>query len=165
MQRLVDQDGLPGYHLNSMASLSKQSDSVPKQTCLVEKVEDFAGKAPGYNSQSNEIRAKHRRKEGESSVGHCFHINGQKAYTNKAFHYNHCKYSSQISQREEFLESKFSKSASKSNDFPDTKDVLMPRRPVKVFIPSLSAENLGFCSTDHLNTFLSLYFFPHEMHP
>ncbi|XP_038988750.1 uncharacterized protein LOC103701640 [Phoenix dactylifera] len=131
MQRFLDQDGLPGYQLNSRALLTKQSDSVAKQTCLVEKVEDFAGKASDYNSHSNGRCAKYGTKEDESSCGHRFDINGQKAYTNKAFPYNHYYYSSQVSQGEEFLESKFSKSACKSNDFLDTEDVLMPRRPVK----------------------------------
>ena len=94
MQRFLGQDGLPGYQLNSRASPSKQSDCLPKQTCLVEKVEHFTGKASDYNSQSNERHAKYRTKEGESSVGHRFHINGQKAYTNKACDFNHynCSY-------------------------------------------------------------------------
>ncbi|EHA8589975.1 hypothetical protein COCNU_scaffold013891G000010 [Cocos nucifera] len=134
MQRFVDQDGLLGCQLNSKASLTKQSGSVPKQTCLVEKNEDFAGKSSDYNSRSNERRAKYRTKEGVNSVGPLFHINGQKPYTNKAFPYphNHYNHNSQVSQREEFKESKFSNPACKSNNFLDTEDVLMPRRPPKV---------------------------------
>ncbi|XP_008799104.2 uncharacterized protein LOC103713842 [Phoenix dactylifera] len=134
MQGFVDQDGLLGCQLNSKASLTKQSGSVPKQTSLMEKIEDFGGKTSDYNSRSNKRHAKYRTKEGENSVGHLFHINGQKAYTNKAFPHphNHYNYISQVSQREEFKKSKFSKSACKSNNFLDTEDVLIPRRSLKL---------------------------------
>nr|XP_029121562.1 uncharacterized protein LOC105049106 isoform X1 [Elaeis guineensis] len=148
MQRFVDQDGLLGCQLNSKASLTKQSGSVPKQTCLVEKIEAFSGKYSDYNSQSNERRAKYRTKEGENSVGHLFHINGQKAYTNTPFPYphNHYNYNSQVSQSEEFKESKFSKSACKSNNFLDTEDVVMPRRPPKLGrkVSSMQFQQQGY---------------------
>lgn len=142
MQRFVDQDGLLGGQLTSKASLTKQSGSVPKQTYLVQKIEDFAGKTSDYDSRSNERRAKCRTKEGENSVGRLFHINSQKAHTNKAFPYpyHHYNYSSQVPQREEFKESEFSKSAYKSNNFLDTDDILIHRRPPKVFVTPMSPE-------------------------
>lgn len=131
MQGILNQDGLPGYQLR--ASLTKQSDSVANESSLVEKVEDFAGKTSDYNNWNKERRSKCKTKEGENSVGHLLHINGQKAYTSKAFPYphNYNNYGTQVSQREKFKESEFSKSVHNSNDFLDTEDVLMPIRPVK----------------------------------